>query len=90
MLENPKFTPLGSVSSGAAMSVGRKALLRRRKQPAIVPADCRVYAVGDIHGRLDLLRQLWQIVKADSAGFAGRKVIVFLGDYVDRGPDSKG
>lgn len=47
------------------------------------------YAIGDIHGRLDLLEDLmgkikshWQAVNADNV------TIVFLGDYVDRGPES--
>ncbi len=51
-----------------------------------------VYAVGDIHGRLDLLRRLIAdiIANAAMAGTDGRPVVVFLGDYVDRGPDSRG
>jgi serine/threonine protein phosphatase 1 len=50
-----------------------------------------VYAVGDIHGRADLLKlQLLQI-EADEQRYAcERSVVVFLGDYIDRGPDSKG
>jgi serine/threonine protein phosphatase 1 len=50
--------------------------------------DERVYAVGDVHGRLDLLRRLYGEIEADSRGVEAR--IVFLGDYVDRGPDSAG
>jgi serine/threonine protein phosphatase 1 len=48
----------------------------------------RTYAVGDIHGRRDLLDALL----ADIAGDAGShpRRIVFLGDYIDRGPDSAG
>src|SRR5579862_4449086 len=55
------------------------------------PPDTRLYAVGDIHGRKDLLdRLLRQIaIDAKSSG-AGRKVVIFLGDYIDRGPDSRG
>ena len=52
-----------------------------------VPDDCRVYAVGDIHGRVDLLAALHDHILDDAAGAAaGRKVLVYLGDYVDRGP----
>jgi serine/threonine protein phosphatase 1 len=47
-----------------------------------------IYAVGDIHGRLDLLQQLLQLIRLDAAGKPYK--LVFLGDYVDRGPDSKG
>jgi serine/threonine protein phosphatase 1 len=51
----------------------------------------RCYAVGDIHGRLDLLARLLDRVRADrrAAGAEPAK-LVFLGDYVDRGPDSAG
>ena len=52
------------------------------------PEGQRIYAVGDIHGRLDLLEDLLGRIDRDSAGAARR--LVFLGDYVDRGPDSRG
>jgi len=46
-----------------------------------------VYAVGDVHGRLDLFRKMESQIAADRAG---EKLIVLLGDVVDRGPDSAG
>lgn len=49
-----------------------------------------VYAIGDIHGRLDLLLGLEAKILADAAGFAGKKLIIWLGDAIDRGPDSFG
>lgn len=50
-----------------------------------------VWAVGDVHGRLDLLNPLLDAIEADAANSdAERKVVVMLGDYVDRGPDSRG
>ena len=55
-----------------------------------LPDGLRIYAVGDIHGRRDLLDRLLAAVEADAASWTGRKEIVFLGDYVDRGPDAKG
>jgi serine/threonine protein phosphatase 1 len=56
-----------------------------------VPAGVRVYAVGDIHGRLDLLdRLLAQVDAHDAARGAAETWLVFLGDLVDRGPDSAG
>jgi serine/threonine protein phosphatase 1 len=56
-----------------------------------VPAGTLVYAIGDIHGRSDLLKKLHRRIVADAATkSASRKVIVYLGDYVDRGPDSCG
>ncbi len=51
----------------------------------------RIYAVGDIHGRLDLLTELHGKIRADMARKPARRTtIVHLGDYVDRGPDSAG
>lgn len=56
-----------------------------------VPDGRRVYAVGDIHGRLDLLDDLLARIAADDSGRGpARTEIVFLGDLVDRGPDSRG
>jgi len=58
---------------------------------ASVPPDTRVYAIGDIHGRLDLLSRLHQMILDDARiSKAGDRILVYLGDYVDRGPDSAG
>lgn len=55
------------------------------------PAGARVYAVGDIHGRSDLLDRLHDAIRADARGRAlERRVVVYLGDYIDRGGDSAG
>jgi serine/threonine protein phosphatase 1 len=66
----------------------------------LIPADrqvargkegARAYAVGDIHGRLDLLDLLLARIHADMAARRPRRTfIIFLGDLVDRGPDSAG
>jgi serine/threonine protein phosphatase 1 len=64
---------------------------RSRKPASQTPPDCVVWAVGDIHGRADLAHPLLEAVRADlSASEAGRKAIVFLGDHIDRGSDSRG
>lgn len=56
-----------------------------------IPDDEVVWAVGDIHGCLDLLKSLVEVILADAASIdASRKVVIFLGDYIDRGPDSRG
>ena len=47
----------------------------------------RVYAIGDIHGRADLLDDLLARIEADRSG--ARATLIFLGDYVDRGPNSR-
>src|SRR5262249_41682286 len=50
-----------------------------------VPEGMRVYCVGDIHGRSDLLDQMGECVKSDMDGQSFDKIVtVFLGDYVDR------
>jgi serine/threonine protein phosphatase 1 len=63
---------------------------------AAVPPNTRAYAVGDCHGCLEALRELREAIVADSARAdaegprAQRRVVVYLGDYIDRGPDSRG
>ena len=53
------------------------------------PADTRVYAIGDVHGRADLLADLHALIREDATEAPeSRRLIVYLGDYVDRGPDS--
>jgi calcineurin-like phosphoesterase family protein len=53
------------------------------------PPGSRIYAIGDIHGRADLLRQLHGLIHADAyRRQASRNVVVYLGDYVDRGDQS--
>jgi len=58
---------------------------------ACVPLGRRVYAVGDIHGRADLLIRLLEDLREDAkkGEYEGRPILVFLGDYVDRGFQSK-
>ncbi|MEO6298761.1 MAG: metallophosphoesterase family protein [Paracoccaceae bacterium] len=60
-------------------------------QLAAIPANQRVYAVGDIHGRLDLFEALVKAIEADDAAAAtAETTVVLLGDLVDRGPASAG
>ena len=54
-----------------------------------LPDKHRIYAVGDIHGRLDLLQDVHQKILQDAQTYQGTKIVVYLGDYVDRGPHSK-
>jgi serine/threonine protein phosphatase 1 len=57
---------------------------------ARVPEGTRIYAIGDIHGRLDLLDEVLARVDTDMARHpASNATSVFLGDYIDRGPDSR-
>ncbi len=55
------------------------------------PAGVRIYAIGDIHGRLDLLTQLHQTIADEiERDRTGDWLVVHLGDYVDRGPETRG
>lgn len=57
--------------------------------PATLSPGVRVYAIGDIHGCLDRLVALHEMIAEDiSARPVERSVLVHLGDYVDRGTDS--
>jgi len=58
--------------------------------PPRVPDNTRVYAIGDIHGRRDLLDRLLATIAKDCVDAPKRRVLVTLGDYIDRGPDSCG
>lgn len=63
----------------------------RAVREARVPDGRRVYAIGDVHGRLDLVEALLDRIDADEqARGPADTLIVFLGDLVDRGPDSRG
>lgn len=54
-----------------------------------VPAGYRVYSIGDIHGRLDLLNDALARIEADiDARAPAQNILVFLGDLIDRGPSS--
>lgn len=58
---------------------------------ARAPEGLRLYAIGDIHGRLDLLREMHARIAADLAHRPCRRFrVIHLGDYIDRGPDSAG
>jgi serine/threonine protein phosphatase 1 len=57
---------------------------------ASTPAETRIYAVGDVHGRSDLLRETIDHIDDDVRRRPiAHAVEIYLGDYVDRGPDSK-
>jgi serine/threonine protein phosphatase 1 len=50
-----------------------------------------IYAVGDIHGRMDLLEPLLDQIRQDAfdAPRPTKPVLIFIGDYIDRGPSSR-
>ncbi len=70
-------------------------LFRKQPRPASQPRPRVnlgepdvIYAVGDIHGCHRHLQVLLDKIRQDAAQFSGRKVLVTLGDHIDRGPHS--
>jgi serine/threonine protein phosphatase 1 len=62
----------------------------RKKPRPRVPDGVRIYAIGDIHGRADLLAEMFKRIDADLAtNPISYGIEVFLGDYIDRGPASR-
>ena len=65
-------------------------LLRKSARPA-VPPGTRAYAIGDVHGRRDLLDALIAAIDADDAASnPAETTVILLGDLIDRGADSAG
>jgi len=80
---------LPKVMIGRLFSALRKPSAAPRGPDGRIPDGQRVYAVGDIHGRYDLLQDLLQRIDADDAERPDADTtLIFLGDLVDRGPDS--
>lgn len=65
-------------------------LRRLETERPSIPSDMAVFAIGDLHGRLDLLLEMHQEIArlAASLPLQTRRVIVYLGDYIDHGPNS--
>ena len=59
--------------------------------PRLNTDDRLIYAIGDVHGRLDLLSPLLRVIEDDISSVKSdqRPLIIFLGDYIDRGPESR-
>ena len=61
-----------------------------RRRPPRLPPGIRIYVVGDVHGRADLLGSVLARIDMDLAtNPRARSIELFLGDYVDRGPESR-
>jgi serine/threonine protein phosphatase 1 len=65
-------------------------LRRALNRPAATEGDERIYAIGDIHGQFDLLKELLALIEEDNVA-RGRRAcrIVVLGDFIDRGGGSR-
>lgn len=72
-------------------AIFNKILNRKQSEssPVGLPENHRLYCIGDIHGRLDLLQEVHQKIASDALAFDGVKILVYLGDYIDRGLHSK-
>ncbi|MBM3570580.1 MAG: serine/threonine protein phosphatase [Alphaproteobacteria bacterium] len=56
-----------------------------------IPPGHRVYAIGDVHGRADLMVRLQDKIAKDlDRRPVTKATLVLLGDLIDRGPDSRG
>lgn len=60
----------------------KRGRLHLERQPEVI------YAVGDLHGCADLMRRMEDVIVRDAADLQGEKWIVWLGDVIDRGPQS--
>ena len=58
---------------------------------SITPPNTRIYAVGDVHGHIKLLEIIHTLIRNDlEKNPVDDYKLIFLGDYIDRGPDSAG
>lgn len=73
---------------GGLIGLRKGAARERRARLRLDTAGTAIYAIGDVHGCLDELLALEEVIIADASRLAGRKLIIMLGDYVDRGPAS--
>jgi serine/threonine protein phosphatase 1 len=87
--------PDAGIGTGRISEYERKRLAHPSSNPpettrsARLGSAIRVYAIGDIHGMADLLRKTFDAIDADrSARPIAGAIEIYLGDYVDRGPDS--
>ena len=78
------------LSSKTEIDLVWKRLSKTLRTPPRVPDGVRIYAIGDLHGRIDLLETMLKKIDSDCSRFPiTRPIIVFLGDYIDRGPASR-
>jgi len=82
--------PLPFRSPGPDLTMSLPRIFSRRDATTGLSGAGRIYAIGDIHGRLDLLHDLIDMLHADARGRPPlRNRVVILGDFIDRGPDSR-
>jgi serine/threonine protein phosphatase 1 len=96
MLRDTLFRTLASTlqsSSNLRSAMLSKVTLTKQETLCYPPAPdgTVLYAIGDIHGRVDCLRQAHGLIDRDIARRSAAEIVseIYLGDYVDRGPNSK-
>lgn len=90
MLFNRKQTAVSKGLAGSGALTGFSRLWARRRPVPAIPEGMRIYAIGDIHGSIGPLETLLDRIAEDCADFpSGCVRLVFLGDYIDRGPASR-
>jgi serine/threonine protein phosphatase 1 len=77
------------VALGASSGGRLKRLFGPRVRRPCIVSGRRVFAIGDIHGRNDLLELMLDKIRDNAAANPARNALIFLGDYIDRGPDSR-
>ena len=91
------MTPQGAAAPARCQPIDKtmiSKILSRLRTPAdqadaAIPPGQRIYAIGDIHGRHDLLESLLEQIAADESARGGPPaMLIFLGDLIDRGPES--
>lgn len=63
-----------------------------KEKPPVAPTlsnNLRLYCIGDIHGRDDLLLMIHSLILSEQQGYRGEIKIIYVGDYIDRGMRSK-
>jgi serine/threonine protein phosphatase 1 len=87
----PIFAQLRTLVNGGAMRAAVAGIEESGVHYPPAPEGFTVYCIGDIHGRLDLLLDMQRRIDEDKArSLSGHTAEIYLGDYIDRGPDSAG
>ena len=84
-----RFQRLSDVNNQSAPKGPSRTMIEQAVDVPELPFDAPVYAIGDVHGRADLLHALLDVIKQDSKSATERPHLVFLGDYIDRGFQSR-
>ena len=72
------------------LGLARRGAFLREPARRRVPQGTRVYAIGDVHGRADLLCELHRSITEHAQRFpVARNALIYLGDLIDRGPESR-